>query len=104
MYGDTMPPATIRHTEVFIHSGREFCPILTAFGLLRQIFIQVLNINFQGNPSRGNCAFICGDADGRPASQPTRQTDRESDFAKVSEIFTAEPGYKDNDFATPCIQ
>jgi hypothetical protein len=102
MYSDLTSPATIRHIEIFMQSVRQFSPILTTLELFRYIFIQVLDINFHGNPSRGNCAYIwqrCGCEDGRT----DREKDRESDFVKASEIFTAEPGYNDSYFATLCI-
>ena len=37
----------------------------------------------------------------RLGGQIDRQKDRESDFAKASKIFTAEPSYNESDFATP---
>jgi hypothetical protein len=33
-----------------------FCPILTKFGISRQIFIKIQNIKFHGNPSSGGSA------------------------------------------------
>jgi hypothetical protein len=37
-----------------MQSARYFCLILTKFGISRQIFIKVPNVEFQGNPSSGN--------------------------------------------------
>jgi hypothetical protein len=38
---------------------REKRPILTEFGLFRQIFMKVSNIKFDRNPSSGNWADTC---------------------------------------------
>jgi len=90
-----MSPATIRHTEVFMQNFRQFCPILTTLELFRYTFIQVFDINFHGNSSRGNCADIWRTW-GWEDRQTDRHKDRESDFVKSSEIFTAETGYNDS--------
>jgi hypothetical protein len=37
--------------EVFVYSDRCFCPILTTFGVSRQIFVDIPDKQIYGNPS-----------------------------------------------------
>jgi len=37
-----------------------FCPILTKSGTSQQNFVEVSDIKFEGNPSRGSRADTCG--------------------------------------------
>ena len=56
----------------FSCSVRYFCPVLTKFGISRQIFIKVRNINLHGNPSNGNSAATRGQTDSRIDSHMTK--------------------------------
>jgi len=39
-------------------SARDFCPILTKYGVSQQIFMKVSKIELHGNPARGSRADI----------------------------------------------
>jgi len=39
-----------------VYNVRYFCPVLSKFGLSKQVFVEVPNIKFYGNPSNGNRA------------------------------------------------
>lgn len=39
MYGDLMPPATIKLNYVYTQTAPKICPILTKFGFSRPVFI-----------------------------------------------------------------
>jgi len=56
--GDSMSPATIQHTNVFMQSVRYFGPILTEAEVCRQVFIKVSSTKFHRNSSRGTDAQI----------------------------------------------
>ena len=47
-YGDLISPAT-----------KSFYPIVTKFGVPRQVFVKVPSIKFHGNPSSGSRANAC---------------------------------------------
>jgi len=66
----------VKHTHthslwVFIDRARYFSPILTKFGLSRQMIVEVPNIKFLKNSSSGSRADAWGQAD--------RQTEREDE-------------------------
>jgi len=46
-----------------MYSARYLSPILTKFGVSRQIFAEVSNTKFYENPSSGNRADTCGQTD-----------------------------------------
>jgi hypothetical protein len=60
--GDLVPPPTFKRPQIFVYSARYLCPILKKFRCSRQVFVEVLNINIQGNPPRGRCLIY---VDGR---------------------------------------
>jgi hypothetical protein len=47
-YGEFIPPATIKRSRIFMCKAWYFYPILTKFGVSRQIFVKFLNIIFSG--------------------------------------------------------
>jgi hypothetical protein len=69
-----MPPETVK----VVRSSRKvpdiFLPILTIFGISRNIFVQVPSTRFQENPSIGSPTDTCG------------QTGRHADGLTVAEI------------------
>ena len=66
-YGKFMSPTTVKCIAVFVWRARCFCSIVTKSGASWQIFIEVPNIKFHGNPSTGS----------HPDKQWDRQTDRQ---------------------------
>jgi hypothetical protein len=53
-----MLPETMKFSYVFT-SLALFCPVLTKFRVTRQIFIQRLGVEFNGNPSRESRTESC---------------------------------------------
>jgi len=70
-----------------MQSVRYCCPILTKFGVPRQIFVKVLSTKFQENPPSRNRAETCRETDGgtdrrtdrQPEGQAGRGTGRRTD-------------------------
>jgi hypothetical protein len=59
------------HTEAPMQSVRYFCPIVTNFGVSRQIFVRAPNIKFHKNPPSGNRRDICGQRQTRERTDTT---------------------------------
>ena len=57
-----------------MYSVRYFCPILTKFGVFRQVFIKVPSIKFQRSPSSDSRADTCGQTDMTKLIVPTLPT------------------------------
>jgi hypothetical protein len=55
-YGEFISPTTVKLTEVCTQSARYICLISIKFGVLRQIFMSVPNMKFDGNVSSGSRA------------------------------------------------
>ena len=72
---------TIKCIWVFMQGVRYYCPILTKFGLSRQIFVKVPNIKVHINPSSDSRADRCWQTDG----QTDRHVESNRCFSLLSE-------------------
>jgi hypothetical protein len=67
-----------------------FPPILIEIGISRQIFIEVSNAKFQGNPSSGSRADTCGQMDGRTDMTLTGAFPNYGNAPKITQTRTDE--------------
>ena len=62
-YAQDVAAYVMKYPTVFMQNFRHFFKIVTKFEFSRKVFIPVIKIKFQGNPSRGNCTNSCRQTD-----------------------------------------